>query len=191
MAITNSQAKEEFDKYEIKLEKAIDFLRSQLSAVRAGRANPHILDKITVDYYGTPTPLSQMANISVPEARMLVISLWDTSALRDVVKAITASDIGINPVDDGKTVRLVFPQLTEERRKELTKQVKKYAEDSKVILRNERRDLMEVMKRFKKDNVITEDDLSSYEKDVQKTLDKAIETVDKIARDKEAEILEV
>ncbi|MDE7396071.1 MAG: ribosome recycling factor [Clostridiales bacterium] len=160
-------------------------------AVRAGRANPQILNKITVDYYGTPTPLNQMATITVPEARMLVISLYDISMLKEVVKAINASDIGINPTDDGKSIRLVFPILTEERRKELTKQIKKTAEDTKVVLRNERRDIMEVLKKLKKDSVITEDEVATYEKDVQKTLDKYIESVDKAVKEKEAEILEI
>lgn len=191
MAITNPQVKEEYDKYEAKLKKAFDHLKSELLAVRAGRANPQILNKITVDYYGTPTPLQQMATITVPEARMLMISLYDISMLKEVVKAINASDIGINPTDDGKTIRLVFPVLTEERRKELTKQIKKTAEDTKVVLRNERRDILEVLKKLKKDSVITEDEMGSYEKDVQKTLDNMIAAVDKAVKDKEAEILEI
>ena len=191
MAITNPQVKEEYDKYEAKLKKAFDHLKSELLAVRAGRANPQILNKITVDYYGTPTPLQQMATITVPEARMLVISLYDISMLKEVVKAINASDIGINPTDDGKTIRLVFPVLTEERRKELTKQVKKTAEDTKVVLRNERRDILEMLKKLKKDGVLTEDDMASYEKEVQKTLDSMIADVDKAVKAKEAEILEI
>ncbi len=191
MAILNPQVKDEFDKYEGKLKKAFDHLKSEFLTVRAGRANPQILNKITVDYYGTPTPLNQMATITVPEARMLVISLYDVSMLKEVVKAINASDIGINPTDDGKTIRLVFPILTEERRKELNKQIKKTSEDTKVVLRNERRDFMETLKRFKKDNVITEDEIASYEKDVQKLLDKYIESVDKALKEKEAEILEI
>lgn len=185
------QVKEEYDKYENRLCKAVEHFKNEMVSVRAGRANPHILDKITVDYYGTPTPLSQMANITVPEARVLMISLWDTSKVKDVSKAIAASDIGINPSDDGKIIRLMFPQLTEERRKELTKQIKKTSEDTKVVLRNERRDVIEIMKRLKKDNVITEDEQASIEKDIQKTLDKTIEDVDKILKAKEAEILEV
>ena len=160
-------------------------------SIRAGRANPQILNKIAVDYYGTLTPLSQMATITVPEARMLVISLYDVSMLKEVVKAINASDIGINPTDDGKTIRLVFPQLTEERRKDLTKQVKRISEDTKVVLRNERRDIMDSLKKLKKDSVITEDEVASYEKDVQKSLDKFIESVDKLLKDKESEILEI
>lgn len=191
MPITNEQVKKEFDKYESALQKATEHLKGELIAVRAGRANPQILNKIVVDYYGTPTPLSQMGNITVPEPRMLVISLWDTSALKDVVKAIQASDIGITPSDDGKVIRLVFPQLNEDRRKELVKQIKKTGENTKVILRNERRDILEVLKKFKKDNIITEDDEKTYSVEVQKTLDKNTELIDKLLKEKEAEILEV
>ena len=181
----------EYDKFQGKLGKALDHFKSEMVAVRAGRANPQILNKIVVDYYGTPTPLNQMANISVPEARVLMISLWDTGMVKAVSKAIAASDIGINPSDDGKIIRLVFPQLTEERRKELTKQIKKTCEDTKVVLRNERRDVIEAFKRLKKDNVITEDEQASLEKDVQKTLDQAIEEAEKVLKAKEVEILEV
>ena len=191
MAISNPQVKEEFDKFEVKLNKAFDHLKSEFLSIRAGRANPQILNKISVDYYGTLTPLSQMATITVPEARMLVISLYDVSMPKEEVKATNASDIGINPTDDGKTIRLVFPQLTEERRKDLTKQIKKIAEETKVVLRNERRDIMDSLKKLKKDSVITEDDIAAYEKDVQKTLDKFIESVDKLLKDKETEILEI
>lgn len=191
MAITNEQVRTEFDKYEAKLGKALDHLKSELLAVRAGRANPQILNKIVIDYYGTPTPLNQMANITVPEARMLVISLWDVSMVKEVSKAIAASDIGINPTDDGKSIRLVFPQLTEERRKDLIKQIKKTVEETKVILRNERRDMVEIIKKFKKDNIVTEDEVVTYEKEVQKSLDTAVENADKLLKDKEAEILEI
>ncbi len=191
MAVSNPQVQEEFDKYELKLSKAFDHLKSEFLSIRAGRANPQVLNRITVDYYGTPTQLNQMATITVPEARMLVISLYDTSMLKAVVKAINESDIGINPTDDGKTIRLVFPQLTEERRKDLIKQIKKIAEETKVVLRNERRDTMDALKKLKKDNAITEDDIAAYEKDVQKMLDKHIEAVDKLLKDKETEILEI
>ena len=191
MGIENPQVKSVFDKYETQISKAVEHLKSDLLTVRAGRANPQILNKIVVDYYGTPTPLNQMANITVPDARTLMISLWDTSAIKDVNKAISASDIGINPSDDGKNIRLTFPQLTEERRRELCKQIKKTTEDTKVVLRNERRDILEAVKKLKKDNVITEDDVASFEKDIQKILDKAIENADKLFKDKEAEILEV
>lgn len=191
MAINNEQVRVEFEKYEVKLNKALDHLKSELLAVRAGRANPQILNKIVVDYYGTPTPLNQMANITVPEARMLVISLWDVSMVKEVSKAIAASDIGINPTDDGKSIRLVFPQLTEERRKDLIKQIKKTVEETKVVLRNERRDMVEIIKKFKKDNIVTEDEVVTYEKEIQKSLDNAVENADKLLKDKEAEILEI
>ena len=191
MAISNPQVQEAFDEYELALMKALDHLKSEFLSIRAGRANPQILHKIVVDYYGTPTPLQQMATITVPEARMLVISLYDASMLKSAVKAINESDIGIHPTDDGKTIRLVFPQLTEERRRDLGKQVKKTGEETKVVLRNERRDTMDVLKKYKKDNVITEDELACYEKDVQKMLDKYIDSVDKAIKDKEAEILEI
>ena len=162
-----------------------------LWATTIRKLKKNTINKIVVDYYGTPTPLNQMANIAVPEARILTIALWDVSMVKEVSKAIAASDIGINPSDDGKIIRLVFPQLTEERRKDLTKQIKKTAEDTKVVLRNERRDVIEVMKRLKKDNIITEDEQASLEKDIQKTLDKTIEDVEKILKAKEAEILEI
>ncbi len=191
MTISNPQVKEEFDKYEEKLNKAIEYLRGEFLTIRAGRANPQILNKITVDYYGQPTTIPNMANITVPEARMLVISLWDVSMLKKVVSAIQASDIGITPSDDGKVIRLVFPQLTEERRKELTKQTKKLSEDCKVTLRNERRDIMDVLKKFKKDSIVTEDEEKTYGAEVQKTLDKYIADVDSMLKSKDAEILEI
>ena len=191
MAIENPQVKSEFEKYESQISKALDHLKSDLLTVRARRANPQILNKIVVDYYGTPTPLNQMANITVPDARTLTIALWDTSMLKEVSKAISSSEIGINPSDDGKNIRLVFPQLTEERRKDLCKQIKKTAEDSKVVLRNERRDIIEAIKKLKKDNAVTEDEVVVYEKEIQKILDKAIEAAEKLYKDKEAEILEV
>lgn len=191
MAIENPQVKSEFEKYESQISKALDHLKSDLLTIRAGRANPQILNKIVVDYYGTPTPLNQMANITVPDARTLTIALWDTSMLKEVSKAISSSEIGINPSDDGKNIRLVFPQLTEERRKDLCKQIKKTAEDSKVVLRNERRDIIEAIKKLKKDNAVTEDEVVVYEKEIQKILDKAIEAAEKLYKDKEAEILEV
>lgn len=191
MTISNPQVKEEFDKYEEKLNKAIEYLRGEFLTIRAGRANPQILNKITVDYYGQPTTIPNMANITVPEARILVISLWDVSMVKKVVSAIQASDIGITPSDDGKVIRLVFPQLTEERRKELTKQTKKLSEDCKVTLRNERRDIMDVLKKFKKDSIITEDEEKTYGAEVQKTLDKYIADVDSMLKSKDAEILEI
>lgn len=187
----NDQVTEIFEEYELDIMSTVDHLKSDLLAIRAGRANPNILNKILVDYYGAPTPINQMANISVPEARMLVISLWDTSMVKEVSKAIMASDLGITPTDDGKVIRLAFPQLTEERRRDLTKQVKKIGEDYKVTLRNLRRDILDKVKNFKKNNVITEDDVVTCEKEVQKILDKNVADIDTIIKNKEAEILEV
>lgn len=183
--------KEVYDELKKNLEKVINHLNVEFSSVRAGRANPKILDKVLVDYYGTPTPLYQMANISVPEPRMLVISLWDTSMIKDVVKAINEANIGINPNDDGKVIRLVFPVLTEERRKELVKQTKKIAEEVKVSARNERRVALDNIKLLKKDNLITEDAEKLSEKEIQKILDDYIAKIDKISQDKEKEIMEI
>ena len=185
------ELEEELLVLEEKLEKAVDHLSAEYVTVRAGRANPKILDNIVVDYYGSPTPLKQMANITVPEARMLVINLFGKSATKEVVKAIAASDIGINPTDDGQAIRLVFPQLTEERRKELVKQVKKMSEDCKVVLRNERRDALDKAKKLKKDMNFSEDELASFEKDVQKYLDKYIDGAEDLYKAKEKEILEI
>ena len=180
-----------FEEYELSLMDTVEHLKSELNTIRAGRANPQILNKITVDYYGALTPLNQMANITVPEARLLQISLWDSSMIKAVVKAITASDIGITPTDDGKVIRLLFPQLTEERRKDLGKQVKKVGEDYKVTLRNARRDIMDKLKAFNKNKQITDDEVATYEKEVQKILDKNIASVDALIKEKENEILEV
>ena len=185
------ELEEELLVLEEKLEKAVNHLSSEYVTVRAGRANPKILDNITVDYYGSPTPLKQIANITVPEARMLVINLFDKSATKETVKAIAASEIGINPTDDGKVIRLVFPQLTEERRKELVKQVKKMSEDCKVVLRNERRDILDRAKKLKKDMNFSEDELAYFEKEVQKVLDKYIENAEVLYKAKEKEILEI
>ena len=183
--------KDNFQKFETRLEKVLDSFKTEMNKVRAGRANPHLLDKIVVDYYGTPTPLNQMANISVPEARLITISLWDASALKNVTKAIMASDLGITPTDDGKLIRLVFPQLTEERRKDLVKTVKKTAEDFKVGIRNERRDILETFKKLKKDAGMTEDELATQEKEVQKLTDKYIVALEKALANKEKEILDI
>lgn len=185
------ELEEELLNLDEKLEKAVNHLTSEYMTVRAGRANPKILDNITVDYYGSQTPLRQMANITVPEPRMLVISLFDRSAAKETVKALSASDLGINPVDDGKVIRLVFPQLTEERRKDLVKQVKKMSEDCKVVLRNERRDALDRAKKAKKDLNFSEDELAGFEKEVQKELDRSIATVDELGKAKEKEILEI
>ena len=180
-----------FFEYEEELEKAHNYQINEYVVIRAGRANPRILDKIVVDYYGSPTPIKQMANISVQEARILCISVWDVSQIKNITKAITASDIGITPTDDGKTIRLVFPQLTEERRKEIVKQTKKIAEDTKVAMRSARRDTMDKIKNLKKNNEISEDEQSSLEKEVQKILDNYITKVDSTFATKEKEILEI
>ncbi|MFR1564899.1 MAG: ribosome recycling factor [Christensenellales bacterium] len=191
MVFNIPEAGEAFEEYELSLLDTVEHLKGELNTIRAGRANPQILNKIVVDYYGTMTPINQMANITVPEARLLQISLWDAGMIKAVVKAISASDIGITPTDDGKVIRLVFPQLTEERRRELGKQVKKIGEDYKVTLRGHRRDVMDKIKNFKKNNLITEDDVAGYEKEVQKILDKNIASVDSLIKEKEDEILEV
>lgn len=191
MIFNNPQVQDAFDEYELTLADSMEHLKIDLGAIRAGRANPQILNKVYVDYYGTQTPLSQMSNITVPEARLLQISLWDTSMIKAVVKAINESDIGITPTDDGKVIRLVFPQLTEERRHDLSKQVHKIGEEYKVALRNARRDILDKIKAFKKDNLITEDDVDGYGKEVQKILDKNVAEVDVIIKNKDAEVFEV
>lgn len=176
---------------EEKMKKSISVLKEQLAGLRAGRANPAILDKITVDYYGVPTPINQLGSINVPEARVIVIQPWDTKVLKDIEKAIQKSDIGINPNNDGKVIRLLFPVLTEERRKELCKSSKKYGEDTKIAIRSIRRDAIERLKAQKKNSEITEDDLKNGENDIQKMTDKFIAEVDKIVEVKEKEIMEV
>ncbi|MDD3920989.1 MAG: ribosome recycling factor [Eubacteriales bacterium] len=174
-----------------KMGKTMSVFKQDLSGLRAGRANPQLLDRIMVDYYGTPTPLNQLGNISSPEPRLLVISLWDTKALGDVEKAIQKSDLGINPSNDGKMIRLVFPELTEERRKELVKVVRKKGEESKVAIRSIRRDAIEQIKKLKKDSEITEDDQKLMEDQCQKLTDEFIKNVDSVMADKEKEILAV
>ena len=173
------------------MNKTIAVLKRDLGSLRAGRANPQLLDRIMVDYYGTPTPINQMGTISSPEPRMLVISLWDLSMLSAVEKAIQKSDIGINPSNDGKLIRLIFPELTEERRKELVKSVRKKAEESKVAIRAIRRDANEAIKKDCKDSVITEDDQKRLEDKAQKATDAAIKDIDRICSEKEKELLEV
>ena len=180
-----------FMEYDEELNKAIKHYESELAAVRAGRANPKILDKILVDYYGTPTPIGHMANVSVPEARQIMISPWDVSNVKNIVKAIMASDLGITPTDDGKIIRLNFPMLTEERRRELVKSTKKLVEDTKVVCRNARRDAIEELKKLKKDGEISEDVEASLEKDVQKKLDELSAKIDKMMDEKEKEIMQV
>lgn len=191
MAENNEIIDEIFLEYEEELEKATNHLKSEYLTIRAGRANPHVLDRITVDYYGTQTPLAHVSNIMVQDARMLVISPWDQSLVKEINKAILASDLGLNPADDGRVVRLSFPALTEERRKELVKGAYKVAEETKIACRNARRDALEQLKKLKKDGDISEDEMASYEKDVQKTLDKEIAKIDAIASDKEKEIMQV
>ncbi|NLM72771.1 MAG: ribosome recycling factor [Clostridiaceae bacterium] len=180
-----------YDQFKTKMEKTLSVLKSELGSIRAGRANPHVLDKITVEYYGAPTPINQLANIQVPEARQIVIQPWDAKILNDIVKAIQTSDLGINPNNDGKVIRLVFPPLTEERRKDLTKDVKKIGEQSKVAIRQIRRDAIENYKKQEKAKEISEDDLKTIEKDIQKLTDEYIEKVDKIVEAKVDEIMEV
>lgn len=176
---------------EAKMEKRINGYAGELKTIRAGRASASVLDKIAVEYYGTMTPVNQVGAISSPEPRMLVVQPWDATILKDIEKAINKSDIGITPQNDGKVIRLTFPPLTEERRKELVKQVKKYTEEAKVAVRNVRRDAMDMYKTQKKNNEITEDDLKGIEKDIQDLTDKYIKEVDNICADKEKEILEV
>lgn len=173
------------------MEKKIDWLKSEFLTIRAGRANPHMLDKILVNYYGTMTPINQMANIAVPEARMITITPWDMSQVKEVTKAIQNSDLGINPSDDGRMIRLVFPMPTEERRKELVKTVRKIAEDARVGIRNERRDTLDVFKKMEKNKEITQDEYSAIEKEVQNLTNKYVGIIDKVSNDKEKEILEI
>lgn len=174
-----------------KMEKTISVYSEKLSEVRAGRANPAILNKVKIDYYGTATPINQVAGVSVPEARLIVIQPWDVSVLKDIEKAILASDIGINPNNDGKVIRLAFPELNEERRKELVKEVKKMAEDSKVSIRSIRREAMDEAKKLQKDNQMTEDELKGAEEKIQKLTDNKIAEIDKILAEKEKEIMSV
>ena len=181
----------DFKEYGRRMEKTLDVLADNFGAVRAGRANAKVLDRITVEYYGQETPLNGVATISSPDARTLVIQPWDTSLLKEIQKAIQASELGINPQNDGKVIRLVFPQLTEERRKDLTKQVKKYAEDAKVAMRNIRRDGMDYVKNLKKNNEITEDDQKKAEKDLQDLLDKYIKKADEALAAKEKELMSI
>ena len=174
-----------------KMEKSLKSLGNDLGSVRAGRANPKLLDRIMVDYYGTMTPIPQIGNLAVPEPRVLTISLWDASMMKAVEKAILASDLGINPTNDGKVIRLIFPEVTEERRKELVKVCRKYGEDTKVAIRSIRRDANEQIKKDKKASVITEDDATNYEKKIQDLTDKYIKKIDDTVKAKEKEIMEV
>ena len=177
--------------YDEKMNKSVDILAKDYAAIRAGRANPAVLDKVTVEYYGAPTPINQMAAVSVTEARTLTIQPWDRSTLKEIEKAIQTSDIGINPNNDGTVIRLNFPPLTEERRKELCKKVSTYGEEAKVAIRSIRRDGNEKFKAMKKASEITEDDQKSYEEDLQKLTDKYIKEIDQMSQNKEKEIMEI
>ena len=182
---------ERVQKYEQKMTKTLDGFEAELTTIRAGRANPHILDKITVDYYGSPTPLQQVANITVPEARMIQIQPWEASMVKEIEKAILTSDLGINPTNDGKVIRLLFPELTEERRKELAKDVKKKGENAKVAIRNIRRDANDSFKKLSKSADVSEDEVKELEDGAQKMTDKYITEIDKAVEAKTKEILTV
>ena len=183
--------KEILDTAKEKMNKTCGVYQRDMVALRAGRANPQLLDRITVDYYGTPTPLNQIGNISSPEPRMLVIAPWESKMIRDIEKAIQKSDLGLNPSNDGKVIRLIFPELNEERRRDLTKVASKGAEEAKVAVRSIRRDAIEQIKKLKKDSAITEDDQRKGEEDMQKITDKAIKEVDAICDAKKKEIMEI
>ena len=180
-----------YPEIEQKMSKAINALNEQLHTLRAGRANPAVLDKIRVEYYGTMSKINEVAAVSVPEPRLLVIQPWDASLIKEIEKAIQVSDVGINPANDGKVIRLLFPQPTEERRKELVKDCKKFGEDSKVAIRNIRRDFIDKYKKMEKNHEITEDDLKGAEDDIQKMTDKFIKEIDSIVANKEKEIMAV
>ena len=177
--------------YDDKMKKAIEFLESEYAGIRAGRANPHVLDKLRVDYYGTPTPIQQVGNVTVPEARIIQIAPWEKSLLREIEKAILTSDVGINPSNDGSVIRLIFPELTEERRKDLAKDVKKKAEEQKVAIRNIRRDANDAFKKLGKTEDVSEDEIKSLEEQVQKMTDKYIKEVDVVMEEKTKEIMTV
>lgn len=180
-----------FDDMNERIDKTMQNYITELRAIRAGRANPHILDKVVADYYGTPTPINNMANISVPEARLLVISPWDKSQLKNIERAILAANIGINPNNDGQVIRLVFPELTEERRRSTVKEAKNLVEEAKIVMRNARRDAIDELKKIQKASTITEDDLKNFTADIDKTLSKNTDEVDKLFKEKEQEILSI
>lgn len=177
--------------YEEKMEKSLDALNAEFATIRAGRANPHILDKLRVDYYGTPTPFQQVANVSVPEARMIQIQPWESSLLKEIEKAILTSDLGLTPTNDGKVIRLVFPELTEDRRKELVKDIKKKGENAKVAVRNIRRDANDTIKKNSKANDMSEDEVKKLEDQIQKMTDKYVAEIDKAIESKSKEIMTV
>lgn len=180
-----------FETFDEENAKTFENYKTELQGIRAGRANPHILDKVEVEYYGTMTPLNQMANVTIAEARVLVVSVWDKSALKNVEKAILAANVGITPNNDGTVIRLVFPEVTEERRRALVKDIKQGAEETKIVLRNHRRDINEELKKLKKDSTITEDDLTNFLEEVDKRLAKEIEKVDETEKKKEDEVMSV
>lgn len=182
---------EKVQQYETKMDKTIEHLEGDLQSVRAGRANPHVLDKIRVDYYGSPTPIQQVANVSVPEARIIQIAPWEKKMIKEISRAISASDIGINPTNDGSTIRLVFPELTEERRKQLSKDIKKMGEQAKVAVRNIRRDGNDAFKKMKKSDDVSEDEIEDLQDELQKITEKKIKNIDKIIDAKSKEIMTV
>ena len=181
----------DYKEFETKMKKTCEALSTQLATIRAGRANAAVLDQIEVDYYGSPTPIQQVASIATPDPRSLLIQPWDASVLKGIEKAILASDLGITPQNDGRMIRLVFPQLTEERRKDLTKQVRKYAEDAKVAVRNIRRDAVDYVKKAQKKGELTEDDQKKAEKDIQDLTDKHVKKIDEMCAKKEKELMEI
>ncbi|MBF0994265.1 MAG: ribosome recycling factor [Lachnospiraceae bacterium] len=181
---------ERLTSYDEKMNKSVKFLGEELQGIRAGRANPHVLDKLRVDYYGTPTPIQQLANVSVPEARMIQIAPWDKKLIKDIEKAILASDIGITPSNDGTNIRLIFPELTEERRKQLSKEVRKKGEDAKIALRNIRRDGTDAFKKLKGSDV-SEDEIKDLEEELQKLTDRYVKEVDKSVEEKSKEIMTI
>ena len=191
MNYATPQIEEIFMNFEFDCEKAIDYMKGEYALMKAGRANPKLVENIKVDYYGAMTPIKQMGNISIPEPRQIVISVWDKSTLKAIEKAILAANIGVTPQNDGVVIRLIFPVLTEERRRDLVKQVKKLAEDTKVVLRNARRDAMDGLKKEKNNKTVSEDLIADYEKEVDKALAKLIESVDKLAKEKETEVMSV
>ncbi len=191
MAIENEQFEMIMMETMERTDKTVSVLNSEYITIRAGRANPHILDKVLVDYYGTPTPINQVGNLSVVEGRCLVIAPWDASMLKIIEKQLLAENLGITPVNDGKVIRLVFPALTEERRKELVKQIKKMAEDSKVAIRNIRRDGMDTLKKMKNNKELSEDEHAICEKDLDKVISESIEKIEKLCADKEKDVLSV
>ncbi len=182
---------ENLDQYESKMKSSYQFMLDEFGTIRAGRANPHVLDKIMVDYYGTPTPIQQVANVSVPEPRLIQIQPWEANMVKEIEKAILSSDLGINPTNDGKLIRLVFPELTEERRKELAKDVKKKGENAKVAIRNIRRDAMDALKKAGKTSEVSEDEIKDLEDEAQKLTDKFIADIDKAVEEKNKEVLPV